>query len=154
LDFWIDQYDEDLNLALEVATKVSRAEYDKETLHKLTTLQFDPFTTAGLIKQFCELVVILDLRSLGKHSGEGLDEKLRTFLKRLRNSNFVEDDANILAAVLRYLARDDDHTLRVIDEEYGTDTDKRFRPKLVHTKIAWVARNLHPGIEDLYQHLS
>ncbi len=152
LDFWIDRYDDDLDIALEAALKVSRGVYDDDVSKTLNTLKGD-HTTAGLIKQFCLLVAIFDLKSLGRHDGEGLEEMVETFLTRLSHSNFVEDDANILAGVIAYLARGNERITRIFDRIYGKKTDTQFKPKLVHPKIALIARNLHPDLDEAYRKL-
>lgn len=152
LDFWIDQYDDELDIALEAALKVSRGIYDDDVSKTLNVLT-DDHTTAGLIKQFCLLVAIFDLKSLGRHSGEDLEERVETFLTRLSHSNFVEDDANILATVIAYLAREDGRIGKIVDRVYSKENDNRFRTNLVHPKIALIARNLHPGIDEIYKTL-
>lgn len=154
LDFWIDQYGPDLDRALDVATRISKGQYDDETIHLLGELGADHFTTAGLIKLFCELVMISDLKSLKRHNGDGLGLKVRTFLERLRHSNFTEDDANILASVVMNLSASDERVLRETEGVRREFTNTTFRPNLVHPKISWIARNLHPGIEEIYQKLA
>lgn len=154
MDFWIDQYGPDLDHALDVATKVARGEFDDQTIQQLGTLKHDPFTTAGLIKLFCELIMIFDLKSLKRHNGDGLGSKVRTFLERLRHSNFTEDDANILASVVMNLSASDERVLRETEVVRREFTSTTFRPNFVHPKISWIARNLHPGIEEIYQKLA
>ncbi|HXI86974.1 MAG TPA: hypothetical protein VNH64_05915 [Parvularculaceae bacterium] len=152
MDFWIDQYGDDLDIALEAALKVSRGEYNDDTWKKLNALDENPNTTAGLLRQFCQLVVIFDLKAVGRHGGEeGLEDRIETFLKRLSHSNFVADDANILAGVIAYLARGDERITRIFDRVYGKKTDTQFKPDLVHPKIALIARNLHPDVDELYK---
>jgi len=150
LDFWIDHYDDDLDIALEAALKVSRGVYDDEVSKTLNELN-DDHSTGGLIKQFCLIIAILDLKSLDRHSGEGLEQMVETFLKRLSHSNFLEDDANILAGIIAYRARDDERITSIFDDIYGKKEDTTFRPDLVHPKIALIARNLHPDVDELYK---
>jgi len=156
LDFWIDQYGADLDHALDVAVKVSRAEVDEAVTEEFRKLNADPTTTIGLVRLFCEIVMIFDLISLGRHKGDGLAEKIGVFFERLRHSNFTEDDANILAAVIIKLGASDERVVRDTEpfRNAYAKTKMSFNPKYVHPKIAMIAQNLHPGINEFYEKLA
>lgn len=156
LDFWIDQYGADLDAALNMAIKVSRGEVDEAVTKQFRDLDTDSHTTLGITRLFCEIVMTFDLISLGHHRGEGLAAKICTFFERLQHSNFTENDANILAAVVIKLSASNEkilHETKEVRDRYAK-TNIRFNPKLVHPKIALIARNLHPEINDLYEKLA
>lgn len=153
MEFWIDQYDADLDVVLSAAEKIAVGKYDDPAVLRLRSSKFDSFTNAGLLQAFCELVMIFDLKSLGRHDGKGLVDKAATFLNRLTHSNFVEDDANVLAAVVIHLMQGDAKLIEATRDARMRFSDTTYRPDYVHPRIHEIARNLHPGVDEIFQQL-
>ncbi len=151
MDFWIDQYGEEFDRVIDAVLEISKGNYTDEVTNRFKALKPERGTISALLIRFSEIVMIGDIVALKRADGSDLASKTRSFLEQLQHSNFTEDDANILAAVVLHLLSSSKRSHEV--EQLPSYEGVQFRFNLVHPKILKVARNLHPGIEEIYQSL-